>query len=246
MSYRTRSARRVARKSQRNFFYTLIIIGLLLYATIFWILPNLIGGIGFIKNIFKPAEETHSQISENASLAPPILNIPYEATATAQINIKGYGTPHSKVALYIDGAKIDTTEVSADGVFEITNVPLSLGTNNIYGKSIDPDKIGVDENEKESLPSKTIKVIYDNEKPILEISDPEDGKTIQGDKKVKVSGKTELQAQILINGSQVVIDKEGKFESIQPLNDGDNIFDIKAQDAAGNYTEISRRVIYQP
>lgn len=240
MSYRTRSARRLAGKSKRNFIATLMIIGLLLYTTISWILPSLITGIGFVKNVFNPSEETTSYISENATLAPPILSIPYEATATAQINIRGYGTPHSKVALYIDDEKKDTTEVSSEGVFEIKNVSLSLGTNNIFAKSID-------EKDRQSLPSKTIKVIYDNEKPILEVTEPEDGKIIQGgDKKVKVAGKTGPEDKIFINGSQVVVDKEGKFESIQSLSDGDNNFNIKAQDAAGNYTEIGRRVIYQP
>ena len=240
MSYRTRSARRLARKSQRNFFYTIIIIGLLLYATLFWILPNLIGGIGFIKGLFKGSEEAKSSVAENASLAPPILSIPYEATATAQIDIRGYGTPHSKVALYIDDEKKDTTEVSSEGSFEIKNVSLALGTNNIFARSID-------EKERESLPSKTIKVIYDNEKPTLEVSEPEDGKVVAGgDKKVKVAGKINPEDKIFINGSQVVVDNEGKFESIQSLNDGENDFNIKAQDSAGNFTEISRRVIFKP
>ena len=61
-----------------------------------------------------------------------------------------------------------------------------------------------------------------------------------------VLGEPEPNPLVFINGSQVVIDSEGKFESIQSLNDGDNTFTVKAQDAAGNYTEVARRVVYSP
>ena len=240
-SYRSkRSVKRLARRSRRNFIITLILIVALGYITLQWILPTFITGIGFIKEKVKPSLKTGPAISENVSLAPPVLNIPYEATNTAQINLSGYGTPGSKVKLFIDDNEVETVDVSSDGSFTFRNVTLSFGTNNIYGKSID-------ENQKESLPSKTVKVIYDNEKPNLQVLEPEDGKTIQGgDKKVKIAGTTEPQAQILINGSQVVVDKDGKFESSLSLNDGENNFTIKAVDSAGNSTEISRRVVYQP
>ncbi|MEK7616811.1 MAG: hypothetical protein AAB414_02060 [Patescibacteria group bacterium] len=245
MAYRTRSARRLARKSKRNFIITLILIGFLIYATLQWILPTLITGLGFVTSFVKPSPKK-TYTTENFSLAPPVLNIPYEATNTAQINISGYGTPDSKVSIYIDDEKKDTTEVSPDGTFEIKNVSLVLGTNSIYGKSIDPDFIGVDENEKESLPSKVIKVIYDSEKPLLEISEPEDGKIQQGEKKVKISGRTESQAKVSVNDSQVVVGSDGIFNIQLQLNDGENVLNIKAQDLAGNSQEISRRVVFNP
>lgn len=235
-----RSVKRLARKSRRNFIITLILIVALGYITLQWILPTFITGIGFIKRIVKPSTKTGSAISENVSLAPPVLNIPYEATNTAQINISGFSTPDSKVKLFIDDGEKETADVASNGSFTFQNVTLSFGTNNIYGKSID-------ENQKESLPSKTIKVIYDSEKPNLQVLEPEDGKTIQGgDKKVKIAGTTEPQAQILINGSQVVVDKDGKFESSLSLNDGENNFTIRASDKASNYTEVARKVTFEP
>lgn len=228
----------MAKKSRRNFIITILLIGFLIYATLQWILPNLIGGIGFIKGKVKPVKNI--QVSDvSSSLPPPVLNIPYEATNTAQINISGYGTPHSKVTIYLDDKKFETTQVSDDGSFEIKNVTLALGTNNIYGKSLD-------DQDKESLPSKTIKLIFDNEKPALDISSPQDGQVIQGgDKKVVISGKTETNTQILINGSQVVVDKDGNFSSTLPLNDGDNNFTIRSVDKAGNFTEVVRKVVYK-
>lgn len=242
MAYRytsRRSAKRLARRTKNNFILTLIVTGLLIYATITWVLPFFIGGIGFVKNFINPAEKKIPSISEASSLAPPVLNIPYEATNSAQISIKGYGVPNSKVKIYVDDQD-QTVDVSSDGSFTAEDVTLSLGTNNIYGKTID-------ENGKESLPSKTIKIQYTYDKPNLTINQPEDNKTIQGgDKKITISGKTDQGDKIFINGSQIIVGSDGSFSSDQPLNDGDNIFDIKAVDNASNTTETQRKVTYTP
>ena len=240
-NYRSRrSAKKLAKKSKQNFIISLILIALLFYGTLKWLLPNFVNSLGFVRNKFSPAQKTIDSSAEKSTLAPPVLNIPYEATNTAQINIKGYGTPHSKVAIFLEDEKKDTIDVSGEGSFEIRNLQLTLGTNNIYGKSID-------ENSQESLPSKAFKIFYDNEKPPLTVNEPEDGKKIQGgDKRVKVSGKTETGTRIFINEAQVIVDKDGNFGAEQALNDGDNNFNVKAIDEATNTTEISRRVIYSP
>lgn len=242
MGYRYRSARyskRLARKSRRNFLITLIIIIALIYTTITWILPNFVSGIGFVKNIIKPAQKAPLQSSDTSPLAPPVLNIPFEATNSAQINIKGFGTPNSQVKLYLDDDLKQTIDTESDGSFNFEDVSLFLGTNNIYGKTVDQGK--------ESLPSKTIRLVYINEKPNLAISEPEDNKKIQGgDKKVKVSGKTNPGVKVFVNGTQAIIDFEGNFKFDVTLNEGDNTISVKAVDVASNTTEIQRRVIYNP
>ncbi|MDP3758515.1 MAG: hypothetical protein Q8Q86_02250, partial [Candidatus Daviesbacteria bacterium] len=178
MAYRYRSRRavkRLKRKSKRSFVITLAVVGFILYATINWILPYFIGGISIVKNVIEPPKKNIK--SDKSLSAPPVLNIPFEATASSMINIRGFSTPNSKVTLYIDDETKDTVNVASDGSFLFENVPLVLGTNNIYGKTLD--------GSKESLPSKTIRLIYDNEKPFITLFEPEDGKTIQGgDKKV--------------------------------------------------------------
>lgn len=231
-----RSANRLARKSKRNFIITLIIVAVLAYSTLTWILPSLIGGIGTVRNIVKPSQKTTTPVSQDSILAPPVLSIPYEATNSSQIDIKGYGTPSFKVKLYMDDNPKQIVDVSEDGSFIFKDVSLSLGTNNIYSKT-------VDEQNKESLPSKNIKLIFDNEKPALTINSPEDNKKIQGgDKKITVSGKTAPGVQVFVNGSQIIVDKDGNFSTDQPLNEGDNLFDIKAVNITSNTTEIQRSV----
>src|SRR3989344_3157332 len=220
MSYRARSSRRYVKRSKRNFFVTLIIVILLLFATIQWILPTFVNGVGLVTGIFKEKSKT--------------------ATNIAEIDVKGYSTPGSKVKLFLDGQEIEIIDASSEGDFTFKNVSLGLGINSLYAKSIDSE-------DRESLPSKTFRITYDNEKPTLNVSEPEDGKTIQGgEKKIKITGNTEVNAEVFVNDAQIIIDKDGNFSSDQNLNDGENIFTIKSVDPASNITEISRRVVYQP
>lgn len=233
--YRSRrSTRRLARQAKRNLIISAGLILILFYATITWILPSLISSLGFIKGIIQPKVVIGPK-SKGVNLAPPVLNIPYEATSTAQISIRGYSTPNSKVLIYIDDELKGSTQSQEDGSFEVKDITLSLGTNSIFGKTSD--------GKGESLPSKPIKVIFDNEKPALEIFEPEDGKEIQGERKIKVRGKTEAQARVFINESRVITNSDGTFVTDYALNDGENILTVKTVDQASNYTEIARRVI---
>lgn len=237
--YQYRAVKRRQRKDKQNFVITLIIIIILLYITFTWILPNLIGGLGIIKNLINPSKKI-SQDENQVLLAPPVFNIPFEATNTAQIDIPGYATPSSKVELFIDDEKKQTIDTDENGSFNFKDVELNVGTNNIYGKT-------VDEKNTESLPSKTIIITFDNEKPDLFINEPEDNKTIQGgDKKVTIFGKTEIGVNVYINGNQVIVDKDGKFSKTMDINEGDNNIEIKSVDSAFNTSEVSRKVTYNP
>lgn len=237
--YRRRFIRNYSKKGKRNLFATIILTVIILYATITWGLPNFINAIGYITSIVKPSSKQAENVAENPHLAPPVLNIPYEFTNNPSINIAGFATPNSKVILYIDDVEKKTTQSKDDGSFLFENIELVLGTNNIYGKV-------VDEQGKESLSSKTIKIFYDNEKPKLEISNPQDGTKIQGVRKVSIEGSTEADAKVYVNDSQVIVDMDGKFKIELSLNDGENIFKIKAVDKASNETTDERRVDFTP
>lgn len=236
-SYRSRrSARRLSRKARTRFIFTLILSGALIFATITWVLPTFINGLSFVMSFVKPGTPTSSK-SIKTSLAPPVLNIPYEATSTATIAVAGYAISKTKVQIFVDGKAAGETESLEDGSFEVKNVSLNLGTNSIFGKTV--------EKETESLPSKTIKVFFDNEKPVLDIYEPGDNTEVHGDKKIKVSGKTEKQAKVFVNDQRLITNPDGTFSLDFPLNDGENILNFKAEDEALNFTEIQRRVIFK-
>lgn len=237
MSYQLRSNRRIANNAKKRFIYTIILSLILLYATFAWILPSVIGGVSSISGKFKKPVPTEKSVAEDATMAPPVLNIPYEATNSSNIDISGYSISGSKVEIYLNDSLEDTTDVDSDGSFTAANIPLNSGDNSIYGKTVD--------NNKHSLPSKTLTVTLNNSKPKLSISEPDDNKQIKGgDKKVTVSGKTSLDSKIYINDGQVITEKDGSFTTSQPLNDGDNTITIKAVNSASTTTVKTIKVTY--
>lgn len=240
MSYKTRSARRISKNTKRKLILTIIFILFIFYATLNWILPTLIDGLGTIRGVIKPSTNKRVEnIADQQVLAPPILNIPFEATNTAQINISGYTQAATKVKIYLDDNLRTKVDTESDGSFVAKNIELLIGTNNIYAKTV--------KDSKESLPSKTFKVIYDRDRPNLSVSEPVDNKEIQGGlKQVKIAGKTNPDAYIFVNGSKIIINSDGTFSTDININEGENMINIKAQDAASNITEVTRKVIYKP
>lgn len=242
--YRTRSkplsVRRLEKKGKRRFIFTILLGIFLLYALFSWILPALVGGLSII-NKFKATSPIQASIADNATLAPPILNIPYEATNTATISVKGYATALSSVEIYIDDELQTTTKAKEDGNFSTDLILLNLGTNNISGKAID-------EKGNKSLPSKPIRITYKNEKPTLELKEPQDNVTVKGDKKVLVSGLTDANKGIAIsaNGIRLIVNSEGQFSQSIDISEGDNNIIVVATDTAGNSAQITRKVTLEP
>lgn len=203
-----------------------------------WGLPFLIGGLS-VFNKFKPSAVKQESV-EDLAIAPPVLNIPFEATNTATLQISGYSTPNSEVEIYFDDEVKEKVETNSGGNFNTGPLELSLGTNNIYGKTINEKGI-------KSLPSKTIKLIFNNEKPKLEISEPQDNAQIKGgDKKIRVSGNTDPNNTISINGSNTIVSSEGKFSAEVNINEGDNVIQISTTNQVGNSNQIERKINYTP
>lgn len=236
-SYVPRSVRSRERKAKRNIIITIIISIVLLYALITWGIPAIVGGASLVNKI-KPKPSSGS-VSNNAALAPPFLDIPFESTNSGSLRISGYAATDSEVEIYVDEQLKTTVKTKEDGSFLSDPIALFLGKNNIYGKTI--------ENGQSSLASKTIELEYNNEKPTLEVTEPPDNHQINGgDRKVRVSGNTEPQNIVNINGVVVIVNGEGNFSMEVSLQDGDNTVNIVATSSFGNSTSLERKVNYSP
>lgn len=213
----------------------------LLYIIFTWVIPFLIGGLSFL-NKFKSSSSAPTPVANNPALAPPVLNIPYEATNTAQIQVKGYTQPDTKVEVYKDDEVKSTITAKEDGSFTSDPISLTLGTNTFYGKTVN------DKGDR-SFSSKPITITYSSEKPNLTVQSPTDNQVITGDKKVTVSGHTDspsnLTVTVSINNSQTIVSADGNFSQSIDLSDGDNNITITATDSAGNSNQITRKVTYQ-
>ncbi len=239
-SYRSRRLSGRNYRSTKKKFYIYLLLGVLgLYLTFAWILPLFVNGIGTIRDMVTPDKiASPDPILNGESLAPPVLNVPFEATSTARVNIEGYANLGETVELFVDDTSKKEVTVDSNGKFRIEGIQLSIGSNTIYAKT----KKG----STTSLPSKSFVVIYDIDKPTLKLNEPEDGKQITGDRNLKISGTTDSDSYIFINGNQVAVDSKGDFLITRQLSDGANIFEIKGTDKAGNTTTITRTVNFTP
>ncbi|MCL4366897.1 hypothetical protein M1563_01875 [Patescibacteria group bacterium] len=238
-TFKSFTTRRLERKSRNKLIVTAIISAFLLIVAFLWLIPALVGGLSFI-NTFKPKTTTVQQVADTPTLAPPVLNIPYEATNTATIKISGYAQAFTKVELYVDNDLKTTVDTHGDGSFQSDDISLNLGTNNIYGKT-------VDDQGNTSLPSKTIPLNFDDQKPTLNIDQPEDNTVMNGgDKRITISGSTDSSKDVTVsaNGIRIIVNSDGHFSSTFTLNDGDNYISITATDSAGNTTTVTRKVTY--
>jgi len=171
---------------------------------------------------------------------PPVLNPLPEATGSATISVSGKGIPKTYVILYVNETEYKRIPVEADGAFTMSNIPIDKGNIAIYAKLID-DKNNI------SNASNTITTTADRTAPKLTIDKPENNATINdGTHKVTVTGITDEDMKVTINGRIVVVKSDGSFSYQLPLNDGENKLTIISKDEAGNETSVERTVTYQP
>ncbi len=171
-------------------------------------------------------------------ILPPTLNPPTEATNSAAISVNGKGQTGLTLILYVNNKELKQVSVKEDGTFVVPSVPLTAGSNTISAKLTDT---------KGNLSdlSNIVSVTYGNAPPKLIVSDPSDNSTVTGDTNtVTVNGMTDDNVTVTINDRVVVIKTDNSFSYGYPLNEGDNILNIVATDAAGNQTTIQRKVTY--
>lgn len=237
-AFKPRSLRRTEKKIKQNIVLVVILSIIIIYALLNWGLPLLIDSLSLFKGLQSKTETVKAL--EDAAIAPPFLNIPFEATNSATIDIQGYASPNLKIEIYVDDNLKTTVQTDSEGNFKAENILLELGINNIYGKT-------VNEEGAKSLSSKNIKVIYSNDRPTLEISEPGDGSQIKGgDKKVKVSGKTDPDSSVTVNSISAIIRNDGTFSTEVNINDGDNIITVVATNSVSNSSKVERKVNYAP
>lgn len=171
---------------------------------------------------------------ENLILPPEIFDLP-EATNSAEIYVTGRGSAKKNLLIYINDELQDELILDADQ-FE-TNIKLTKGNNSIY-------LLLKDAKTKQKKQSKIYNIIYKDEKPVLEISFPQDQEKTNKDE-IQVIGATDAEVFIQINNAPVIVDAEGKFSYSVKLQIGENQIIIAATDIAGNTETKELTVIYQ-
>lgn len=197
--------------------------------------------LGQVTGFFENVESSNSQVNSDdvTPPAPPRLNYLPEYTNKEELVLEGTSESGSTVVIALN----DTTKeviTDAQGLFSAT-LRLQKGQNNISAKAID-----INGNESSETPHSSI--TFDDEKPAIEVIKPKDGDKFYGNKQrqITVEGKTEADATLTINNRVVVIGSDGVFRFTTNLGEGQNSFNIKSTDQAGNQTELTINVEFTP
>lgn len=219
-------------KLMKTISINLIILTVIIISVIFFA-PKIGSFFGIFSKYRNSADDT-ALIKPN----PPILsNIPY-ATKENKLNITGYAQPGMTVKLFTNGPESGQTIVSADGIFNFSDISLIDGRNTIFAKAIDSY-------QSESDKSQTFVILVDKSKPKLEIDSPGDGDTIRNlDKRVTITGKLNEKCTVLINERLAVLKPDFTFEFLLGVSEGENKIKVKAIDEAGNESEKEFKITY--
>jgi len=71
-------------------------------------------------------------------------------------------------------------------------------------------------------------------------------KITTSDNSVEISGTTDPEATLAVDGHLVALDKGGRFSFRVPLSAGENVVTIAATSKAGQSTTVTKTVIYSP
>ncbi len=225
------------RNIRRAIFFSFLTLAL---ATLIFIygIPSLIKMAVFMGNL--RSSITPIELTDKIPPAPPVFKYSFEATNSANITLSGLAEAGSKVKIYSASMLVDETIADNEGNFTLDNFKLTLGKNEITAVTI--DNAGNKSTESEKLV-----IWYDNQPPELEISQPENGATINNENnKVEIIGKTEPDATLFINEHLVILDSEGNFQYTFTLTQGENLINLVAIDKADNQTSKELTLTYSP
>ena len=233
-------SRRTSAEERKNirratFFGFLTLIAIVLF--FFFGLPVVAKFAAFLTDIRQSS--TPVDINDTTPPAPPRIEEPVKYTNEFKVEINGNTEPGATVLLYMNG-KEEELLANKNGEFNY-DWSLKDGENKIYAKA--KDAAG-----NESQESDIYIVIFDDESPELDITSPENGKEFFGsqERQINIQGQTEEGASLTINNRVVAVDSDGAFTFVTTLGDGDNIFNFKVKDQAGNETEKDLTVHFTP
>lgn len=209
----------------------LIVVGMYFWMVFF------ISNVGSFWDLFRN-KEVYMQTDTIAPPPPFLVEIP-KATKNDTIDVSGKAESGIKVTLYTEGSKNSETTSDSEGAFSFTGIRVGIFPTTIYTTAID-------DSGNESKKSQSYTVVKDDTPPELEVTNPKDGEEIRSTGHTyKVTGKSEKDVIITVNGQLAIINQEGEFSVSIRLEEGDNFLEIIAKDIAQNETTTKRLVKFR-
>lgn len=228
-----RYSRLASTEESKNLKKAYIYIALSIIALVFLVflgIPTLVKFAGFIGTIGRSNKDI--EITDTIPPAPPQFDDLPEFTNNEVLNITGTSENGAIISIT---ANSNSSEVVADieGKFSFT-FNLNKGENTI--KAVAKDISG-----NTSVETKEYKIIFDNTDPKLEVNSPKDGDSFygSGQRQVTIKGTVDELVDLTINNRFVTVKEDKTFLYATTLSEGDNTFEVKAVDRAGNESKIS-------
>lgn len=191
----------------------------------------------FIANLTAKPQTSQLQNKTNSFYGRIDIDSIPTATNSAKIMVGGSVLNYDILKFYINDQSVKEKNMSASDTFSEEIGDLKKGENEVY-------IIALSKGTKKEQESKRYSVIFKDEKPKLEIKEPQDGlKTPK--QEIGISGITDKETYVRVNDSPVVVDAQGNFETSIRLKDGENKITIVTQDIAGNTESKTLTVTYQ-
>ena len=236
-NYYSRRNKTEEKKNLRKAFIFIFLSVTLIILFLVYGLPSVARFAAFLTDLRSSSSPV--DVADTTPPTPPRLEPLPEFTKDKKIELKGKSEAGSEVILSIND-KDEEILANSEGNFTYT-FQLLDGENTLVVSSVDASG-------NESSKSETYRIVFDESPPELTLNKPNEGTEFFGPKErqIVLEGKTEGDASININGRLVVVDNDGSFTFATTLSQGENKFTIKAQDQAGNFTEKTITVTYEP
>lgn len=201
--------------------------------------PMALNTVGGVISSFQGGSKDLISDDESTLEAPFIESIP-DATNSAQIIISG-SSPYAdaEIELFVNDAEYETIPLDEDQTFTFKDVTLKEGDNYI--------KARVKKAENTSFFTREHLVIYSKGDPKLEVGSPSENQEFtKGDQTINVTGKTDPDNRVTVNGFRAIVDGDGNFSYYLKLNDGENPLKIEATSPGGKTISKEMKVVYRP
>ncbi len=202
---------------------------------IFLGIPTLVRFAGFIGDIAKSDKPV--ELNDITPPAPPQFDDLPENTNVETLQITGQS---ENAAIIKIRANNNNSEVVAnsEGQFSFT-FNLDKGENTI-------DATATDLGGNQSTQTQTYRIYFDNQDPELTVESPSDGSAFfgSGQRQLTIKGTVDENVDLRINDRFVSLKDDFSFTFATTLSEGENKFEIKATDPAGNESSTSLTVTF--
>jgi hypothetical protein len=234
MPRRSRLSKAGIRKSRNTMILSILGIIAILFLLFRYGIPLISDASFLFGKVTSVPEDNEEEKNETFVPVPRLDSLP-KATKEESVKVTGKSISGLDILIYVNGDMVNEVSTDTEGDFESV-VELSSGENLIKAKA--------KKNETTSDFSKTVSITVKKEGPELTIDSPSDGSNINGANPIEVKGKTDPDANVIVNDFQAITNSRGEWSYYLTLKGGDNEIKVTSTDAAGNKTEKTIRVNY--